>query len=375
MSENAVYHDLAKKLGAPESKRFLTILDAMFTPEEAKICLGLFLPATCPELAAKLGIDEKKLEVKLQNLVDRGILTRGKTQFAFHSTLLGFHHDLADAGVHAGPHAISQKVKDLWGDFFYNEWSEIWVKQASDRKKKGVHGIMLTPAIGALELSPNISPEDILPQENWKLQIETAKRRIVAPCGCRTLWGKCDHPRLTCFAVFDNSRGEYYLNKPGRLLKELSVEETMEIARANEAAGLIHWGVCYCCPDACEMLYSYTKYDRLDLVEPNRFVATVNEDLCMGCQDCVEKCSFNAIEMHKTAGSKKLKAHIIDENCKGCGVCIVGCKQKAMRYELVRPPEYFYERQMRIPTPQPAGMSKTSRKIPVGAYGGFYELE
>jgi Pyruvate/2-oxoacid:ferredoxin oxidoreductase delta subunit len=375
MSENNVYHDLAKKLGAPVSRRFLAILDAMFTPEEAKICLELFLPATLPELASKPGIDEKNLAVNLGNLVDRGILTRGKTQFAFHSTLLGFHHDLADAGVHTGPHAISQKVKDLWADFYYKEWSEILVNQASERKKAGGHGIMLTPAIGALELSPNIKPEQILPQEDWKLQIKAAKRRIVAPCGCRTLWGKCNHPVMTCFACFDSSRGEYYLNKPGRLLKELSLEETMAIVRANEEAGLIHWGVCYCCPDACEMLYSYTKADRLDLVEPNRFVATVNEELCKGCQDCVEKCPFNAIEMRKTASSKKLKAHVISENCKGCGVCIVGCKQKAMRYEVVRPPEYFTSRQFRIPTPRPAEMSKSARRIPVGAYGGFYELK
>jgi Na+-translocating ferredoxin:NAD+ oxidoreductase RNF subunit RnfB len=376
MSENDVYSELAKKLGAPVSKRFLTLLDTMLTPEEARICLELFIPATCQELASILGIDEQSLSKKLDSLVDRGILTRGKTQFAFHTTLLGFHHDLADTGVHTGPHAISQEIKDLWADFFYNEWSVNWVNLAIERKKAGARGIMITPAIGALELSPNIKPDQILPQENWKMQIQTAKRRIVAPCGCRVLWGKCDHPLMTCFAVFDNSRGEYYLNKPGRLLKEVSMEETFEIVRANEEAGLVHWGVCYCCPDACEMLYSYTKADRLDLVDPNRFQATVNEELCTGCQDCVEKCPFNAIEMRKTANSKKLKAHIIAENCKGCGVCIVGCKQKALRYELVRPPEYMTSRQFRFPTPPPPSESgKPTRKIVVGPYGGFYELE
>ena len=376
MSENDIYRELAEKLGAPVSRRFLSILEEMLTPEEAKICLELYIPATCQELAGILGDDEQNLSKKLDSLVDRGILTRGKTQFAFHTTLLGFHHDVADTGVHAGPHAMSQKVKDLWADFFYNEWSDNWVTMASDRKKAGGQGIMITPAIGALELSPNISEEQILPQENWKMQIKLAKRRIVAPCGCRVLWGKCDHPLMTCFACFDNSRGEYYLNQPGRLLKEVSVEETLDIVRANEEAGLIHWGVCYCCPDACEMLYSYTKANRLDLVEPNRFLATVDQDLCIGCQDCVERCPFNAVEMRKTANSKKLKASIIAENCKGCGVCIVGCKQKALRYEIVRPPEYLKTYEFRLPTPEP---TKSGRRIAVnaviGPYGGYYELE
>jgi Pyruvate/2-oxoacid:ferredoxin oxidoreductase delta subunit/DNA-binding Lrp family transcriptional regulator len=376
MAGDGVYGELARKLGAPVSQRFLAILHAMFTPEEARICLELFYPATCRELAGELGIDESSLSKILDSLVDRGILTRGETQYAFHTSLLGFHHDLADTGVLTGPHAISQEVKDLWADFFYNEWSTIWVERAVERKKAGGHGIMITPAIGALELSPNISPDQILPRENWKLQIQIAKRRIVAPCGCRVLWGKCDHPLMTCFACFDNSRGEYYLDKPGRLLKELSLEETMDIVRANEEAGLVHWGVCYCCPDACEMLYSYTKAGRLDLVEPNRFLATVDEDLCKGCQECVERCPFNAVEMRKTAGSKKLKAHIINENCKGCGVCIVGCKQKAMRYELVRPPEYITSRQLLPPMPKPV---KPARRIEVnvaiGPYGGFYNLE
>jgi hypothetical protein len=44
MSGDGVYSELAKKLGAPVSKRFLAILDTMFTPEEAKICLELFAP-------------------------------------------------------------------------------------------------------------------------------------------------------------------------------------------------------------------------------------------------------------------------------------------------------------------------------------------
>jgi NAD-dependent dihydropyrimidine dehydrogenase PreA subunit len=101
----------------------------------------------------------------------------------------------------------------------------------------------------------------------------------------------------------------------------------------------------------------------------------VDEETCVGCQDCVEKCPFNAVEMIKVPGSKKLKASIITENCKGCGVCVVGCKQKALKLEIVRPKDYMKTREFRFPAPEP---SKSGRRIPVnapiGPYGGFYEL-
>ncbi|MBN2241033.1 MAG: 4Fe-4S dicluster domain-containing protein [Dehalococcoidales bacterium] len=374
MAEQDIFTELAERLGAPTSERFMAILHEMFTPEEAAVCQELIIPGTIQDLKDTLGYDEATLTKMLDSLIDRGILTRGETLFAFHSSLLGFHHDIADTGVHSGPNALPQKVKDLWADFFYNEWSDIWTKSASDRKAAGGQGIMLTPAIGAIEIS-NISDDDLVPQENWKMQIKLAKKRIVAPCGCRVLWGKCDHPLMTCFAVFDNSRGEYYLNKPGRMLKEYTEEETLEIVSRNEEAGLVHWGVCYCCRDACEMLYSYTKNDRLDLVEPNRFQAAVDQETCVGCQDCVDKCPFNAVEMVKVPGSKKLKATIIAEKCKGCGVCVVGCKAKALKLEIVRPKSYMDTREFRFPAPKP---SKGGRRIPVnapiGPYGGFYEL-
>ena len=72
--------------------------------------------------------------------------------------------------------------------------------------------------------------------------------------------------------------------------------------------------------------------------------------------------------MRQSATSKKLKASIIGENCKGCGVCIVGCKQKALTYEIVRPPEYIKRR----PPPPPSQPGGPPRVIPGW---GFYDLK
>ncbi|NLT64983.1 MAG: 4Fe-4S binding protein [Acidobacteria bacterium] len=338
-----IYKELSDKLGVWESERFLKILAAMLSPEEARICLELFAPATCPELAARLNIDEKELSGKLDVLVDKGMLTRGLTQYGFHTTLLAFHHEcVADTAPHTGPYALSKEVKELWSDFFYNEWSYHFMEHIEEFIKKTGRSLPIWPAIGAIERSPGIGPEDLLPEENWKLRIENAKSRILAPCGCRVSWGhQCDLPLMTCFACFDRPRGEYYLNQPGRLLKEVSLEESLEVVRQAEEAGLVHWGDCYCCSCCCENLFPITREKRWDLMTPNRFLAVVDEEKCTGCGICVERCKFDAVVMVKASTPSKQKSYVDPEKCKGCGLCIITCKPNALTYKIVRPPEYL----------------------------------
>ena len=77
MKKNSIYTELADKMGVPNSERFVKILEASFTPTEATICHELLIPATCQELAAKLGMAEKEVSRTLDVLVDKGALTRG----------------------------------------------------------------------------------------------------------------------------------------------------------------------------------------------------------------------------------------------------------------------------------------------------------
>jgi NAD-dependent dihydropyrimidine dehydrogenase PreA subunit len=162
---------------------------------------------------------------------------------------------------------------------------------------------------------------------------------------------KCDHPMWNCFQfskeVLEDTRSR------GGDMMVYSYEEAIAKSDEAEQAGLIHEGpnnaavmpgiLCSCSSDCCSMLIQsqLSKENMHWLYTPSRFLSTVEQDKCTGCQVCVDRCSFSSIEMVKVPGSKKLKAFVNADECYGCGVCVVGCEQKAIRFDLVRPPEHI----------------------------------
>ncbi len=54
--------------------------------------------------------------------------------------------------------------------------------------------------------------------------------------------------------------------------------------------------------------------------------ASVDPEICVGCDSCVVSCIFNAIE-----ASPFGQPYIVEANCKGCGVCAAECPMGAMQ--------------------------------------------
>ncbi len=54
--------------------------------------------------------------------------------------------------------------------------------------------------------------------------------------------------------------------------------------------------------------------------------AVVDKDICVNCDACVVSCIFNAIEAEPFG-----LPHIVEANCKGCGVCAAECPMGAMQ--------------------------------------------
>jgi hypothetical protein len=162
MTENDIYADLANNLSVPESEHFLKILYAMFTPEEARVCRGLFKQATCKQAAERLNIDEKILQEKLDDFKRRRLLFWGKTEYVFK---LGIHVFFAPI-PHAKEEYIPPGFWEAWWEFHpeeierFHKWFSLGIKGPDGTE---VPGNRVIPYRLALKASPNVKPEDVRP--------------------------------------------------------------------------------------------------------------------------------------------------------------------------------------------------------------------
>ncbi len=343
-----VYDKLAEKYRLAGDEHFIELLETYMTPEEGIYLLELSKPKTPAELAQKLNLDEKTVADKLDNLTRRGLLFRGKTQYL----AWGDAHQLnvrvmfsADEYTH--PNLLDVRRRDM--RYTSSPYAEIngWIKLF---ERTGKQLIRTIPARKAIASNPDIRLEQIL----WYEDVVEIMKRVdkigVTDCDCRRIYQRCDKPLLTCLN-FGKTMVDYEIGRGGKM-KVITLEEAIEISDRAEEAGLVHSTpgnnaslpgiICNCCNDCCSVFEPALQSGRFkDIVAPSRFQAAVNQELCKGCQQCYKRCPFGAIETLKVDDPKKMKAKVIPEKCMGCGVCVIGCKQKALTFNLIRPPEFI----------------------------------
>ena len=87
------------------------------------------------------------------------------------------------------------------------------------------------------------------------------------------------------------------------------------------------------------MIMSKAKGKKLqDIKGGKTMVAFVNEDSCIGCDQCPTVCDDNAIEMFSSPIKSPLinvhsnrKAKILRDDCTGCRLCVLSCPTDAIK--------------------------------------------
>jgi len=347
------YAFLAQRHGYTDSVRYRKVLEFLMTPRQAAIVVEL--PAPPEELAAKTGLPLETINSELDALFLRGVVfpknfkTRETPRFAREVTQL---HDasqsILDLDVKIYSPEAKQELFRLWEDFCENEWYPDRIKFIEILTSPPLRVI---PAYAAIKDLP-----DIMPSEDMREIVRAQQTMALCSCSCRKrrtdLGMACEHSHdVNCFQF--NRGAEYAITRgTGR---QMTYEEALTIVDTIEQDGLVHnWRndrvmtmpvMCHCCVDCC-MIWHPVDTHEADIGAfwaKSRFQAQVDRDLCIGCQTCVERCMFDAIEMVKVPGSKKLKASINPEKCFGCGVCVLKCDPMALSMKTVRPPEHIPE--------------------------------
>jgi len=349
MASDAVYSKMTEIFEFPGSQNLIKYLKVLFTPEEGEFLLEFVEPATCEQVAKRLNMDEKVISEKLAEFKRRRLLFHKHDEYLFNPAMHGFFARIAKAK----DEDIPEGFWEAWNDFMPEVEDKMISRSIKVAKEVPVSGSMsrIVPARLAIDSNPNIKPEDILPEEDIHAMLrEKGSKEVIAVshCDCRVRAHQCDRPVENCFEF--GKYAEFNLNQSSKL-KVISVEEAIAISDEAERGGLLKSGgirkenggvLCHCCDCCCNVMGATIRHGVAhQLRNPSRYRARVDERNCIGCQECLDRCFFDAIEMKKVPDSKKLKAFVDDEKCMGCGLCVLGCEQKALIFDLVKPPEYL----------------------------------
>lgn len=330
---DAQYQELAKRIGLGDSERIPKLFKMLADEAEAELLLSL--PGNAPALAEKLGRPEDKVAEMIQTLFVKGlafpVFRTDPPIYRLCRDMIQFH----DATI-LWPDA-PRDFLDLWQEWVDVEWLEL---------AKIIEKTTPLPFMRVIPVGMNVQADaHILAFEDVKDIIENSKNLAVTNCTCRLTAQRCDHTLEACIQV---NRGADYAIARGTG-RRLTKAEALDICLKSEEEGLIHstfnqksvdMVICNCCPCCCQMLPVLIKHGT-NLVSPSRFQADVDQDLCSGCEICLERCYFGAMEMTARDGDEdELVATVKAEKCLGCGLCQVICPEEAISLLEVRPVDH-----------------------------------
>ena len=331
MMATDLYKRLAKHLddlpgGFPhtESGVEIRILRRLFTPEDGELALHLTLIPEEPRVVARRArtpVDEatRRLEEMNKKGLIMGVQRKGKPPLYM---ALQFVVGFWEAQVNRLDRGLVEDFEEYLPSLFN---LDSWRK---------------TPQMRTIPVNKSISVKnEVMPYEQAEELVRAKESFAVSNCICRQeqhILGKgCDKPEESCLAF---GMAAEHVVRTGRG-RAISCEETLEILRRAENAGLVlqpanakepHF-ICTCCGCCCGVLRSLKRHPKPASLVSSPFVASLNADTCKGCGTCVKRCQMEALYLDDT------KAVLNPDRCIGCGLCVSTCPTNSL--SLARKPE------------------------------------
>jgi Pyruvate/2-oxoacid:ferredoxin oxidoreductase delta subunit len=194
---------------------------------------------------------------------------------------------------------------------------------------------------GKIDFSSKVLPiRESLEAKQWVMPsaqvvefLRNAQSFALTQCECRLRYQRCDNPLETCFLLGDIA-DRYVADGRARRITLAEAETTLRQADEN---GLVHltiympnhrvYAVCSCCSCCCHDLQMLRAYQRPDLIAHSEYVARTDEELCLHCGKCIERCVFEARRW------KDERMEYDEAACYGCGLCVSVCPGGATAME------------------------------------------
>jgi electron transport complex protein RnfB len=319
-----IYEQLQEKIdrhpmGAPRHPAILALLRELFTLEEACLALTLsFSGLEAEEIAKRAGVSAEEAVRLLESLASRGAIYcvkfKGNVRYALMPPMPGFFEFSLVKGEETPE---TRRMGDLWEDYF---------SQAMGEAMHNV-GVPISRVIPVEQKVP--CGMEILPYEKCAEIVKASRKIALGQCQCRFSARKCNAPLDVCLLL--GGWAEFLIDR--KLAGTIEFDQAIEVLRRAEEAGLVHTVtnskersayICNCCSCCCFMLRGVTELKYHSLASSS-FLAGVDTEECIGCEVCIKRCPFKAIQM-----SQLEKAQVVQELCYGCGLCSSTCPTEAI---------------------------------------------
>jgi Na+-translocating ferredoxin:NAD+ oxidoreductase RNF subunit RnfB len=317
-----LFEQLSDRIMTTGSKIIPELFRFIATEDDAKLMLAT--PGTVDELAEKTGRGKDDVQKKLDELFHKGLMFKAKKDdrvvYKMCKDIVQFHD-----GTILWPEAPKEYHR-LWKKYMDVEWFDY---------ARVIEKFVKDPFTRVVPIGQSIKAEGQIQTVDDVMQIIDATNRVaVTDCTCRTIDGKCGHELKVCVQV--GRSAEYALERGTGT--ELTKDEAKALIRRCDEAGLVHViinsstrqnFICNCCSDCCQTMPVFVKAG-VKILAPSRFAATVDADMCTGCEACLDRCIFKALSMEDGT------AAVTAEKCMGCGVCAPVCPAEAITLVEVR---------------------------------------
>ena len=323
-------------IGLADNDKLRQILAILFSEDEAFIASRFPLEeATLEELVRATGWAKERLEAKLDEMADKGLVMdmtySGKTFYLLMPGLIGFFEFSFMKQRQDLPVA---ELAQLMHEYLLGDPDQAMGREFFSSK---------TPLTRSLVYEEHIPvSSNIATYESAREIIKSASYGAIGMCYCRHkkehLHQTCDKGAPTKEICISLGTAAKFMVRRG-FAEERTREELLAILAKARDLNLTHITdnirykpsfICNCCSCCCELLGGVIQGFPMGVAKTN-FTLQIDHKSCIGCGLCKKSCNVVALELVDTSNGKSKKRMTVNvDNCLGCGACITACPTQSL---------------------------------------------